>query len=217
MKWPLLITFCGFSFSVEGAIVYREIIPSEILDISGLSLINNIDLDRDGSNEFTTNGSSGEARLIPTMGNRVLARSAVLPDLGQSAVAVGRDFSIGANPLGGLNWFGLEDRVNASDDGGSSLYMCDGRGPVGEPPVCVTSLNLTVNSFVGLEFQIQGETHYGWMEIIPIFDSNQHHTRIAAWAYEDQPNTSILAGAIPEPSSILLVITGLATLLRRHR
>ena len=189
----------------------------EILDTSGFALINNIDIDGDGTNEFTTNGSSGEARLIPTMQNRVLARAATLPDLGRSAVDVGRDFTISSSLGGGLNWSGLNERVNASDDGGSSLYMCNGRGPIGEPPVCVTSLSLLENSFVGLEFQIQGETHYGWIEIIPIFDSNQHHTRIAAWAYEDQPNTAILTGAIPEPSPGLLVILALTGLLRRTR
>lgn len=58
------------------------------------------------------------------------------------------------------------------------------------------------NAFVGLQFQSNGETHYGWMEI-------HNYPNVAAgqvldWAYESSPNTPIAAGTVPEPSFFAL-------------
>lgn len=47
--------------------------------------------------------------------------------------------------------------------------------------------------YLGVRFQISGETHYGWIRFMA--DDDLKNGRIMDWAYEDQPNTPIKAGA----------------------
>lgn len=201
----------------EGAIIYREVlIQGEIFDNVGGVLFNNIDLDQDGEIDFFTTSQGGEASLVPTGDNRVLGVPATGLDLGAYGVGLPSNYEIDFNTPQGLVWRGLDDRINQFDPGGVSLFMCNGRGPVGEPPICITSLSRVNSSFVGLEFLQDGETHYGWVEIAPRFRLN-HHARVVSWAYESEPGVPIMAGAIPEPSSVLLTLLGVPFLLRRRR
>ena len=45
----------------------------------------------------------------------------------------------------------------------------------------------------------QEPSHYGWIHIENLFGSNWG--QISDWAYETRPDTPILAGAVPEPST----------------
>jgi len=70
--------------------------------------------------------------------------------------------------------------------------------------------------FIGVEFIDEGEAHYGYIEIdIPI--SELPVGQVLAFAYETEPNKAILAGAIPEPSSTLLLSFGALVAFRRKR
>ena len=70
------------------------------------------------------------------------------------------------------------------------------------------------DAFVGLRFQYEGQTHYGWMEI-----ANNVGTasgQVLGWAYEIRPDTPILAGEVPEPGTpALLLLFGAAFWLVR--
>jgi len=49
--------------------------------------------------------------------------------------------------------------------------------------------------FVGVRFQIDGNTHYGWIAFEGTWDPpGWSEGRIAGWAYEDVPDTAIAAG-----------------------
>lgn len=61
--------------------------------------------------------------------------------------------------------------------------------------------------FIGVEFLIEEQTHYGWIE----FYSPGFGGVMTRWAYETEPGVGIEAGAIPEPSS--LIFGGLAAIL----
>ena len=71
--------------------------------------------------------------------------------------------------------------------------------------------------YLGVEFEIGGQTHYGWVEILS-FDFF-FHAELVSWAYETEPGVAIEAGAIPEPSAGALMLAGAIALLapRRHR
>jgi hypothetical protein len=68
---------------------------------------------------------------------------------------------------------------------------------------------------LGVEFDISGDTHYGWIEI----ESRERGVLIIVhrWAYESEPGVPIFAGRIPEPSSLALVLACLGLALRRRR
>ncbi len=81
----------------------------------------------------------------------------------------------------------------------------------------------SVNAYIGVEFEIDGAIHYGWIHYIGF-----HHPDsgipldvlggfINSWAYETEPGASIIAG-IPEPSTCgLILLSGLAMIGRRTR
>ncbi len=69
--------------------------------------------------------------------------------------------------------------------------------------------------YLGAEFDIAGDTHYGWLEIssldgVPYID-------VLSWAYESEPGVGILAGAIPEPSATAMLLAAGLLILRRRR
>jgi hypothetical protein len=82
--------------------------------------------------------------------------------------------------------------------------------------VCIGDFN-NVIGFLGLEFEISGQTHYGWMRI-----NTDEFSIIAGgtaldYAYSTAPGQGILAGAIPEPSTTLLFVLGALSVLVTHR
>jgi len=70
------------------------------------------------------------------------------------------------------------------------------------------------NAYLGIEFLGDAGTHYGWIHI-------QEFAGLGGWfyeyAYEDTPGASLIAGVIPEPSSVLLLLLGGACLLSLRR
>jgi hypothetical protein len=60
------------------------------------------------------------------------------------------------------------------------------------------------NEYLGLSFEIPGNGfHFGWARLSMKGDHSAFST-LVDWAYETTPGTSILAGAVPEPSSLSL-------------
>lgn len=75
------------------------------------------------------------------------------------------------------------------------------------------------NGYMGLEFEADGQTYYGWARITADYDDI--YVVIHEWAYESTPGISIAAGAtgvIPEPATVTLVcIGGLGLVICRRR
>jgi hypothetical protein len=69
--------------------------------------------------------------------------------------------------------------------------------------------------FAGVEFEIGGQTHYGWLQVRAA--ELRTDVWIEEWAYESEPGVPIRAGAIPEPSGGVLVVIGGVLLMCRRR
>lgn len=66
-------------------------------------------------------------------------------------------------------------------------------------------------AYMGVSFDIEGATHYGWIDMY-VSDLGPG-ALIYGWGYETTPITSIMAGAVPEPSTIALLSSGIIGLL----
>ncbi|MDX1953108.1 MAG: PEP-CTERM sorting domain-containing protein [Verrucomicrobiota bacterium] len=69
-------------------------------------------------------------------------------------------------------------------------------------------------AYFGMEFQIEGKTHYGWalLDCSTLFGQVLGGGEIVSWAYNSVPNQAIIAGAVPEPSTWVFLAVGGATL-----
>ncbi len=65
--------------------------------------------------------------------------------------------------------------------------------------------------YMGISFDIAGETHYGWMDIM--VDFANPYAEIYGWGYETEAGVSVYAGAIPEPSTMHLLTIGALSFL----
>jgi hypothetical protein len=77
-------------------------------------------------------------------------------------------------------------------------------------------LGETGEAYVGIAFDVGASTHYGWVhvtlgEVDPTYGFKNPIT--ASWAYESTPDTPIVAGVIPEPSTGILTMVGSLGLL----
>ncbi|MDX2002132.1 MAG: T9SS type A sorting domain-containing protein [Chitinophagales bacterium] len=57
------------------------------------------------------------------------------------------------------------------------------------------------DKYIGIKFQINGQTHYGWIRLDVQVTPTTPIIRIKDYAYEDVPNTPIVAGAMPAAAS----------------
>ncbi len=63
------------------------------------------------------------------------------------------------------------------------------------------------SNFVGLRFDSNGQTLYGWAELF--LDTDMLELSVLRWAYDDTGN-EIQVGAVPLPSAAVLMLSGLA-------
>jgi hypothetical protein len=135
----------------------------------------------------------------------------------QILVNTSRDSDAAALPYGTL--------ISGTPD--SSLEWISGRyvsGAVGEWSSPGTEwsglLGETDEAYLGIDFDVGESTHYGWIhvtlgEVNPDYGFKDPIT--ASWAYESTPDTPIVAGVIPEPSTGILTMVGSVGLLLHAR
>ena len=186
----------AFSTDAEAAIVH--VVPPEPITITNDFFFDPflLDLDGDSVGDVAFNHRGIETTATPTSEARLLSDSidsdlaAALPD--GSFVGLDAD-----NPL---TWTPNIQVLSACVSAGGIVCLGNFRGG---------------RDYLGVEFDISGQTHYGWVQIqsvdLAVF------ARIIDWAYESEPGVGIFAGQIPEPSASLLALCGLAAILSRRR
>ena len=110
------------------------------------------------------------------------------------AIAYDAGVEIG-NVLSGEGW-----NDNAAINGYDVYY--DPNGPFQVP----YGQFFFTNAYIGISFEISNQVHFGWVQI-------QNNTPfsggvIEGFAYETVPGVGIVAGAVPEPSSLILFSVG---------
>lgn len=104
-----------------------------------------------------------------------------------------------------------------SDPVGGSLLTAMYDGGAGGPE-SIGLFTGVESGYLGLQFQQSGQTYYGWARVGTPYQG-LNIGWLYDYAYETRPDTPILAGAIPEPSTSALLTVGgtLFWLLRRAR
>lgn len=157
----------------------------------------NFDVNSDGISDFRFLSDSYFVAAIQSYGsNRFISTLSVPPDLGGDAYPVESGSIIGSDTssLSG-------DWHRHTDNGGGSGF----------------GLNFGSNSlqfadaYIGVEFMAADGIHYGWIQYVGYSHPEKglgHYLPggfIDSWAWETRPGVPIVAGAIPEPSAVVLL------------
>lgn len=213
-----LVLVCGLApvstAMAQGTIVYYQP-PQPLSPLLGSAL----DLNGDGQMELRFyDASYGPANYWATDASGVGSASLlVIPNLGADGgshlAPMTAGFLIGNSGDPSLLW-AAQDAPNAHGDAlllGSYSPEVVGGGlvPVG--------FFYGTTAFIGIQFQIESDWHYGWVRVRggtagPSDDGQEFYLNppawVVDWGYELRPDTPILAGAVPEPSTWALLGTG---------
>ncbi|MCZ7591576.1 MAG: PEP-CTERM sorting domain-containing protein [Kiritimatiellae bacterium] len=160
-----------------------------------------LDLSGSGFVDFTFAASVASVSVRNEGNNRYLIFPSPPPNIGGGIEPLSEGFEIGSNSVSEeLEWFGHETSF-------ASLGIWLSTGTSGR--------FVGQHAYMGIEFDIDGATHYGWINLR--VGELGPGVEIYGWAYESTPNTPILAGAIPEPSTLLLLLGGTTLLLGRRQ
>jgi hypothetical protein len=173
-----------------------------------------IDIDANGTTDFTFGYNFQSVGLRTEGGNRAIIRLVGTPTIGGRLTPLESDYSIASI----LTPTGFDDREWASSDylGG---FVSPGENAFLSIVFAAStgsSSDFNGRGAIGIEFEAADGIHYGYLDI----EAGPGYAGITlyGWAYESQPNTPIFAGSVPEPSRMLLLLVGtFALICRRSR
>ena len=161
-----------------------------------------VDFDGNGVVDLVfRNRSSFQQFIVPSGDNAVLARPIPPPDVTSDVVPLALGHMIGPNVSGSLNWVPARPSGNPLIGPlGPYLSACYDFGCVG--------LFAGQTAYMGVQFEIDNQTHYGWMHL----RSEAAGSVVHGFAYNTVPREPILAGQVPEPAIVTLTLFGAAVL-----
>ncbi len=140
-----------------------------------------VDLNRDGTNDFFFDKwGNQQLSLDPLAGGRMLITK-----------AGGR-----VTPLVYGSRIGLMTGVEGTEWAGRSGISACATFPEPSGYVCLGEF-FGLDAYIGVEFAIDGQTHYGWIRLDHFLLAPGG--RIIEWAYESTPGVPIYAGLKPVP------------------
>lgn len=200
---------CGLFLSTlisqgQGTIVYHN--AGDVLVIrTGVEGVQfGVDMDSNGSDDFVLEAFTS-FRIYSTVGSRSVAVPAGGNDLNSFSIPLLDGFEIGPSVEAPLQW------VSSFQPGfppgswiGQTLHARNSIGSLGywDPP----SGSVLMTAYLGVEFDINGSDHYGWIQVTTSVAGNGGV--IHDWAYNTVPGEMILAGQVPEPSTWALLLGG---------
>lgn len=219
-RWPglaLALVLAHLSALAQGTIAYTRLStpnpdPNFPWDYQGMRLNGlypqsyNLDFNRDGTAEFVIYASGPLSTRGFTMWglgqNRVWSYH---PTESWFTVAMNAGETIGPSMTSPwYEWYQTE-YFPSGEPRGSTFCSCVGE--IG----CLGFYAGLDSAYAGLEFQLDGQTHYGWLRLgAPIPELNGGW--LYEYAYDTRPGATIVAGAVPEPSAAALLALASAAL-----
>ncbi len=171
-----------------------------------------VDLNTDGITDFRFIGESpfsGGFYLEPRSQNKVLGYLITSEYRVRKLDAVAQ---ISASAGQGLEWVGYRPQPLSSVTGPTLLYSLSIGQSYGE--FAARRLGQATEGYVGLQFLAADGLHFGWIRVRGGYDNDG---TILDYAYNTVPGQSIMAGAVPEPSTWALLGLGALCLWRFRR
>jgi hypothetical protein len=157
------------------------------------------DMNSDGINDFRFDHWQN------TLGVTMLGDNLLLSDVTGWSIPFYEGTEIGETPPSGMLW----------SDGYFSFYS---RQQILGGEYATTGYWQGIDhGMFGVNFDIDGESHYGWVRLSTGMDDQYSSYILHDWAYETQPGIGITAGTVPEPSTWALFVIGGVCLLGRFR
>jgi hypothetical protein len=178
---------------LRSAVVFTDI---EDISVYGPDRVTvGLDLNFDNVVDVELRNLGHEFAAFSTVTGRVAGLTAVPPNQNNFAAAFVDGDTIGSS----FSFY-------AWNTGYSGLISCRDTGCLG--------FYSEGQAYLGVEFQIAGMLHYGWVLIENPLAAGGGV--IGSFAYESEAGVSIVAGAIPEPSTVALLSGSTALLLQRN-
>lgn len=169
-------------------------------DLSGWQ--HSLDIDGDALIDFVFGVNVSAVSVQGIGANQYLIAPTPPPNIGGPVAPVDTGFEIGPDSGNGdaLEWYNS-----------SPFYSDIVIGLSGPDGFVLIGAFVGQRAYMGVAFDIQGATHYGWIDMY--VSDLAPGAVIYGWGYESRPGMSIIAGAVPEPSTIVLILTGSLALL----
>jgi hypothetical protein len=171
------------------------------------------DVNSDGISDFRFLSDGNFVAALQSYGsNRFISTLSVPPNLGGDAYPVELGSIIGSDTssLSG-DWHHHTDNLPIP-------LLSSGFGLNSGPE----SLQFS-DAYIGVEFMAADGIHYGWIQYVgyshPVKGLGHYLPGgfIDSLGWETRPGVSIVAGAIPEPSTMILVVVSAISLMQRRR
>ena len=212
-RWIVLALAIGSILGdVRAAVVVVAFpVPREIYDDGGIGSdgsinlsgrFDPIDIDGNGTVDFTLATNFSSAAIRTERGNRIVIRLNPPPSRVGPPVPVPPGSIIGATIFSG----DISDLLWTSSDFSGGYVSPSENAFVGISQVLSTGAYSSFNGrgALGFEFEAADGIHYGYMDI----DSFAGFAGVIlhGWAYESRPGIPIVAGQIPEPTTAVLLV-----------
>ena len=198
---PIVAVVGLVTVATQGAVIFTDIpdIPFFLVDYNSRYPVN---LNSDGVDDAFFRNFGQEFAVFSTSTSTIAGIAATPPDQNSFAAAFESGSIIGPSFTNLYTW----------NTGYSGLISCRTFGV--DESYCL-GLWGSKEAYIGVQFDSQGTTHFGWILVDTPFDFGGG--TIKAFAYETEPGKAIFAGSIPEPSGVILIGTGSILLLARRK
>ncbi len=180
----------GLDVLAQGAIVYRDIEDVSLFGVpGGGTVFYDLDLDQNGSADFTFRSTTHQFDCVPQSNNRILSIPAGTPDLRSDVIPLTVGEEISPMPNDPYAWNASLTLASGINIG--SVFTCCINTRFGL--VCL-GLFTGQNAYMGVEFEIDGELHYGWVGV-DCSIAGVNGGWVTEYAYQTRPGVAIKAGA----------------------